>query len=60
MCTKVLQTFLIPFNQSFYYFKGSLLIPTPDQDETDFTKGFRVLLDTLAKRKDNQDVRAYY
>jgi len=35
--------------------RGSLVVPTPDQDETDFTKGFRVLLQMLIERKGKDD-----
>ena len=44
----------------YVLFKGSLVVPTPDQDETDFTKGFRVLLQMLIERKGKDDVRVCF
>ena len=54
------QNFAMIISLTYVLFKGSLVVPTPDQDETDFTKGLRVLLQMLVERKSKDDVRACF
>lgn len=41
----------LPDLLKLYAAKGVRIMPTPDQDETDFTKALRVLADLLKERK---------
>ena len=41
----------------FFCFQGSIIVQTPSQDETDFTKGLHVMLQTLKERNMQEEVR---
>jgi len=45
-----------PETLSYFKSKGSLIIPTPDQDETDFTKALKIVLSRVKEEQSILDV----
>lgn len=47
---------MTPETLSYFKSKGSLIIPTPDQDETDFTKALKIVLSRVKEEQSILDV----